>query len=379
MPDSLSASGITIASGETFPSIDLSSVHRSSFPISERLSVLQWMSMWHMSSTISPQQTRTELYRLGHMDTAKHIKRKRSRMKPIITPSGEKIIDHLLSSREVRVLVFGSPGSGKTAILNALCGTKEALLTTKTRYPETSATFSTMMRQAKRSGNLGKEVAMEKFVVHFIFTEVPEAQAEEQAQRKKNLTEILSMRQCDLVMLTFDVTNSASLAYVKHMETTLLDDDMPRTYIATKADQMQPTDAAAKQQQHMGDSSDKQSMTVVDEAAVHCQQTELEAPYVTSAAANDTNRDQILEHLAQCCLEEPGVDRKQAKPYEEKKRKEASSRRRTRKMIWLGVGVGVAVAMVGYLWTNRSATTTKSGSSDRKSADRFGWLRNWFV
>jgi hypothetical protein len=60
-----------------------------------------------------------------------------------------------------------------------------------------------------------------------------------------------------------------------------------------------------------------QAATVIDEAAVHCRELDLEPPLVTSASeimlsANgelgEMQRRNALEHLARCCLGEGGVD-----------------------------------------------------------------------
>jgi Ras family protein T1 len=370
MSQSLSASGITIVSGDSFPTVDLSNVHRSMHPISKQLSFLDWMGLWHAISAISPAMTRAELFHLGHIEDSKRGKRKRSRKKSTVSP-GDANDDLLLPSRELRVLVLGSPGSGKTALLNGLCGVRDALRTTKTKSPETSSTYVRLNRTP--SSKSGKADEDEPFVVHLVFTEVPEAEAEYQAQRKKELSEILSGRGCDLVLLAFDSTNSASLAYVKHLESSFLTDDMPRVYVGTKADQSRPTD-------ERGDDDEWQDITV-DEAAMHCRELDLEPPLLTSASASMLSADgeagaqechKALGYLARCCLLEAGVGRLRSKPHEEKKRREAA-RRRNRKIMWFGVGVGVAVAMVGYLWTGGKG----SKAADR-GADRLGWIRSWF-
>lgn len=377
---SLSASGITIISGDSFPSVDMSSVDRANV-VSTPLTFLDWMGLWHAISAISPATTRAELFRLGHVEDAKTTKRRRAK-KRAVTPHRETTPDSLLPSRELRVLLLGSPGSGKTALINSWCGgsTRDPLETTKTKGPETSCTFVRLKRKNPKSSKGDED---ETVVVHLIFTEVPEAEAENQALRRKQLSKILSEGGCDLVVLAFDSTNSASLAYATHLESSLLTDDVARVYVGTKSDQCGPT----KDQDE--DDDEWQPVTVIDEAAMHCRELDLEPPLVTSVKENNEsvagdlavqNRAQELDHLACCCLYEPGVERLRAKPHEERKRREAL-RRRNRKMIWFGVGVGVAVAVVGYLWTGGASGSKGGGSSSSASAakgGRLGWFRTLF-
>jgi Ras family protein T1 len=374
MSQSFSASGITIVSGETFPSVDISTASLGGMytnAVSSPLSFLDWMGMWHAISSISPSTTRAELFRLGHTEDTKKSKRRIGKKKSLVSPS-KGTADSLLPSREVRVLLLGSPGSGKTALLNALCCTKDAVTTTKTRSPETFSTYVRLKRRKKPKSS--KAAEDESFVAHLVITEVPEAEAEQQAQRKKELSEILNGGECDLVILAFDSTNSASLAYAKHLESTLLTEEMSRVYVGTKSDQCGPTEEKVE------DDDEWQPATVIDEAGIHCRELDLEPPLVTSASENmlsaegelgEMNRNKTLDHLARCCLYEAGVESLRAKPHEERKRREAE-KRRNRKMMWFGVGVGVAVVVVGYLWTG----ATGNKGDDRR--DRLGWFRSLF-
>lgn len=368
MSQSLSASGITIVSGDSFPTVDMSAVSQTmdTNVVSKELAFLDWMGLWHATSAISPAVAKAELFRLGYVEEAK-TKSKRSRFKKKIAamPSGRDP-DSLLSSREVRVLLLGSPGSGKTALLNSLCCMDDPLGTSKTTTPLTS---SAHVRLKKKIVKATKGDLEEAIVVHLVITDVPEAEAENQASRKRHLSEILRSGNCDLVMLAFDSTNSASLAYARHLEETFLADDISRVYVGTKSDQCDST----------GNTS-RASVTVIDEAALHCQELDLEPPLVTSATdamlsadgdLGKSNRNVTLESLARSCLYESGVERLRAKPHEESKRQDAA-RRRSRKMIWFGVGVGVAAAFVGYLWTG----TTTSKDNDR--TDRLEWFKKLF-
>jgi Ras family protein T1 len=399
---SLSASGITIVSGDSFPSVDMSSVDRVNV-VSTPLTFLEWMGLWHSVSAISPEMTRAELFRLGHIEDTKTTKRRKGRKKSAVAPHRETTPDSLLPSRQVRVLLLGSPGSGKTALINSWCGggsVKDPLETTKTKSPETSCTYVRLKRQNLKSGKGDDD---ETVVVHLVVTEVPEAEAEYQALRRKQLSKILSEGGCDLVVLAFDCNNSASLAYATHLESSLLNDDVPRVYVGTKSDQCRTTTGnnnfdAANDVEDNDDDHEWQASAVIDEAATHCRSLDLEPPLVTSVKVSrmesggpdgvdlaEHNRRQALECLARCCLYEPDVQRLRGKPHEERKRREAS-RRRNRKMIWFGVGVGVAVAVVGYLWTGGASGGGKSSSASGGSSagagggggGRLGWFRTLF-
>jgi Ras family protein T1 len=376
MSQSLSASGITIVSGDSFPSVDISAVSAFTNAISKPLSYLKWMGMWHAISAISPPQTRAELFRLGHVEDPKRYKKsRRGKKKSAVAPNAS--FDSLLPSQEVRALLLGSPGSGKTALLNALgCSSREPLTTSKTRSPRTSSTYVKLKRKSPKSKSDSQD---EMYVAHLIITEVPEAVAENQAQRKKELSEILHEGGCDLVILAFDSTNSASLAYAKHLESSLLTDDMSRVYVGTKSDQCSPTE-----DRDIEEDDEWQPTTVIDEASIRCRELDLEPPLVTSASdtmlsaegeLGELQRQKALEHLARCVISESGSKRLRAKPHEERKRQEAA-KRRNRKMVWFGVGVGVAVAVVGYLITG--ATGVSSNKQEGKGRARLSWLRSLF-
>jgi len=379
---SLSASGITIISNESFPSVDVSSIDRATL-VSTPLTFLDWMGLWHNISIISPGATRVELFRLGHTEDVKTNRRGRGRKKSV-APLRACTPDSMLPSRVLRLLLLGSPSSGKSALINSLCdvSTKDPLKTRKTARPETTNTFVRMKRKKTKSikGELYETIA-----VHLIITEVPEAEAEDRAIQQRQVSEILSNGTCDLVVLAFDSTNSASLAYAKHLEGSLLTEDLSRVYVATKSDQCGST-----QYQDEEEDDEWQPKTVIDEAAMHCRELDLEPPLITSATEVHTtghlgeqNRSQALGHLARCALKEPGIESLRAKPHEEQKRREAS-KRRNRKMIWFGVGVGVAVAVVGYLWTGGASSGSKgvsntTTSGDRRGSGRLGWFRSFFV
>lgn len=77
MDFSLSASGITIASAGTFPTVG--ELYSSSVSITlPSMTFCEWMGHWHMLTDISPSAATAELFRLGHI-TMSNPKSKRSR------------------------------------------------------------------------------------------------------------------------------------------------------------------------------------------------------------------------------------------------------------------------------------------------------------
>lgn len=397
----LSTSGVSILSAsDSLPSVDVGGMH----PLSKSLSYLEWMGHWHAISAISPSATRAELYRLGHVEVytrkSRHTSdsfRLRSRHQPYKAKK-KKVLedrddadestgvyhDSTLKSREIRVLVLGSRGCGKTALLNALCGTFDgsmdgsvrAVDTSCTIRPETSATFVKLKRGFAASNSIGggkvDEREGEEFVVHLVFTDVPEAAAARQGEHYRQLSELFGSaasprdRVCDLAMLVFDCTDPSSFAAVKDLESKFLTKATPRMFVGTKVDMFvapEPEDGDAR------------PATVLDEAEIHCRASDLEPPLLTSASdvrlgAGGKERSAVLHHFARCALnDEPGIEHLKSRPHEAEKLREAARRR---KMMWLGgiVSVGVVVAVgVGLLWSG-------SAKKDRKGG--FGWLRNFF-
>ena len=380
MSQTLSTSGITIVSNESYPSVDVSSIDRATL-LSTPLTFLDWMGLWHNISVISPGATRAELFRLGHVEDTK-TSRRRGRKKSV-APVRAYTPDSMLPSRELRLLLLGSPSSGKTALINSLCNvrSKDPLKTSKTVRPETTNTFVRMKRRKTKSG---KNEVYETIAVHLIITEVPEAEPESMAIQEKQVSEILDNGGCDLVVLAFDSSDSASFSYAKKLESSLLTEDLARVFVATKSDECGSTNDNDEAE----DDGSWTPTTVIDEAMIHCRELDIEPPLVTSSNEAHTtgelgeqNRTQTLCHFARCVLNEPGIEPLRAKPHEEQKRREAS-KRRNRKIIWFGVSVGVAAAVVGYLWTggtslgNKGASGTTTGGERRGS---LGWFRTFFA
>ncbi|GKZ00733.1 hypothetical protein MPSEU_001025200 [Mayamaea pseudoterrestris] len=333
------------------------------------LTFLEWMGYWHVLSAVSPVVTREELFRLGHIEDStsgkklkSHESRRRGKPKQNLhSPSAatKSMPDAALKSREIRILVLGSRGCGKTALLNYLRGDTANNTRTKTTVkPETSTTCIKLLKRNKHGDS-------EEFIVHLVFTDVPETAAASQEAYYRQLTELFGSvtspkdRVCDLAMLVFDSTVASSLTYAKELESTLLTKDTPRVFVGTKADRM-TTDQ------------------VLDAAKLHCQEEDLEEqPLITSADdASMKEREVALQHLARCALHEPGVSSLKSRPHEEQERREAERRRR---MIWLGgiVSVGVVLVVgVGWLWSSSSSPTKKDDGGSKGGS--FSWLRHIF-
>jgi GTPase SAR1 family protein len=338
-------------------------------PVAKPMSFLDWIGQWHMTSAISPSAARSELFRLGHVEDGRRRSKDSKKRRRRTVPTGADYSAVMIPSQEIRVLVLGSRASGKTALLNCLCGVNEVntsfeaspLETTSTTKPETTQAYVKLKKRPVVKGGKVDDDG-EEFAVHLLFTEVPEADPKDADKQKEELKGIIGTsamsknRSFDLVLFAFDSTKEESLSYAKEMETALLTDDIPRAFVATKEDLPHPT--------------------VLKAALGHCKELDLEPPLLTSATESmlgDVHesatkaRTHVLECLAKCCLEESGLDQLRSRPHAEKKRKEAAKRR---KMLWLGglVSVSVAVAVgVGVLWRG-------VGKGERRG----GWLRHIF-
>lgn len=320
---------------------------------------------------------------MSHSQSSRKSRRRKLVFTGIKSSAEENFLlpDASLRSRETRVLVLGSHACGKTALLNALCGndgggSAEGVKETgPTSHPETSTTFVKLKKRvpSRSSKQVIEDGGGEEIVVHLVFTDVPETAAASQEEHYRELSELFGSttspkdRVCDLAMLVFDSTERSSWIYSKELESTLLTNETPRVFVAAKVDG-EHQDQEAAELRRPG---------VLDEAEEHCRELDLEAPLRTSAtrtAVEDGERSRILDLLARCALNEPGIDRLNTRPHEEQKRREAARRR---KMMWLGgiVSVGVVVAVgMGLLWGGGS------GKKHKKSQlSSLGWLRSWFA
>ena len=373
MSQSLSASGITILSSDSLPTVNMGSSHILTAP----LSFLDWIGFWHTMSSISPSVTRAELFRLGHVEKPPKKGSKRRSRKQAISNS-ERTPDSTLPSREIRVIVLGDSVSGKSELINSLCGLSgddsSAYLITKDRENKTDPETSSAHIKIKRKSSSVKAAKIdhgEDFVVHLVFTEFRHMDPRKNFDHRRELMEYLgseNSRRCDLVMLVFGSGEEASLSFVRDIEASLLDDDIPRLYVGTKSETEEDT--------NNNDDDSVQPATVMDTATIHCRELDLESPVLASMELMQTDLDEsgarerksVLDHLARCArLDEQGVKSLRSKPHEEKKRRDAARRR---KLLWFGglVSVGVVVAAgVGLL-----LGAPLNAKGDKK--DRLGWV-----
>lgn len=364
LSESLSNSGISILSaGDSLPSVNVLGQHNP-----RPMSFLEWTGMWHGVSAISPSIARSELFRLGHVEDSKHKRHesKQRRWKKTIVPT-DGLYEASLRSREIRVLVLGSHGSGKTALLQWL-RSGESCDTIHTLRPQTSTTFVKLKRKPVLPTGRADEDG-EEFVVHLVFTDVPESAAASQEEHLRGLTELFGStpkdRICDLAMLVFDCTKASSFLYAKELESSLLTKETPRVYVGTKADLIRPPEP---------EDGDVHPATVLDNATIHCRESELESPLVISvtkpsASAVETNK-QALSYLARCALSEPGVEPLRSRPHEEQKRREAARRK-----FWMGIGgiVTVGVVLVGVGWWLGGGRGSK-----KEKTSGLSWIRTLF-
>jgi mitochondrial Rho GTPase 1 len=348
LSQSFSASGITISSLPTLSMAGTVHLHP--------MSLLDWMGHWHMVSVIAPAETRTELYRLGHIEKSRRKSSKRKSEKE--TSSSEVIVT-------LRVCVIGSEGCGKSAFLNVLCDMPECESTFEKAPMETVPTN----RPESSSAHVRIKSDEEKeLVVHLVFTEIPTGD-----ERAKELGTLIGpsikpkSRPFDLVLFVFDCNVPSSLLYSSQMEKDLLTDDVPRAYVGTKND------------------GNDRSVTIAT-AEAHCMELDLEAPLLTSALENwlgaetETGAKQrvhVLSTLARCALPEIGVKSLKSKPHEEKRRLEMEEAKRQKRM-WVGGLLGLSTVLaVGYgVFMMR-----KGATANRKSEASWGlgWVHSAFT
>jgi hypothetical protein len=220
----------------------------------------------------------------------------------------------------------------------------------------------------------------DELIVNLVFTDVPESAAASQETYYRQLTELFGSvtspkdRVCDVAMLVFDCSMASSLTYIKELESKLLTKETPRVFVGTKADTLL---SPSSSNSSAAGSVSATGQSVVEDAQAHCQEEDLERQplLVSSAQMNEQQRQEILQHLALCALNEAGVDRLKSRPYEEQERREAEKRRR---MLWLGgiVSVGVVIAVgVSFLWGSSSSSSKKDATN---SNGNLGWLRQLF-
>lgn len=265
------------------------------------------------------------------------------------TATNKNVSSSSYKSREIRILVLGSQSCGKTSLLNLLCAgetapasvataaaavesssqssspvpfVRAATDTTPTQHPETSGSYISMKRKSMfSSAVLGKsssrysEMEGKEFIVHLIFTEIPESfttgnqatllseylgSSNINTKTKSNTKDRVS-NVYDMVMLVFDCTNHKSFTFVKDLESTLImNETTPRIFIGTKADQVfntKTTLSSELEDKNVVVNVDPTQIhqidhnTTIDAATIHCQESDLEHPLLISSFDATKHRD----------------------------------------------------------------------------------------
>jgi GTPase SAR1 family protein/Ca2+-binding EF-hand superfamily protein len=411
-----------LSASDTLPSIDVGGMT----PLSQRLSFLDWMGHWHALAAISGPITRAELYRLGFdkyysnrlKDESFRIRNKQKSsikksdhsLPPYQSFSSSNIHAPLsneemsMKARVVRVLVLGKSLSGKTMLLNALCGAHDnkceischpsslkGLETAPTMHPETSATSvkicnsDTISRRSHRSVSTKADKGGKDFVVHLVFTDIPETILESKETEFVEFfgSSVKSTKTrnslADIVLFVVDSTDISSFDFVKEWEAKVLLDDIPRLFVCTKFDEVEKT-----QESHIVKDS------VYQKVKYHCEALDIEPPLLLSAAdigsslqmhnhlskVDFNQRDYVLRHISRCGLSgKAEIDGLRSRPHEEQKRKD-SIRRRT--MMWISGIAALAVAVgVGLLWGSNESKHEKNSGGVRGGG--LGWLKKIFT
>ncbi|EED91727.1 ras-related protein, partial [Thalassiosira pseudonana CCMP1335] len=241
---------------------------------SKPLSFLSWMNLWHMMCTISPSVCRRELFTLGFIpellesekETTAYTRRL-CKVNPNSSPSTDT------PTTVVKALILGSKGSGKTMLVRKLHRWQRGndhTLETSSAHPTTSCSVSKATLPSLNSTT----------DIHLILTEVSDRDAGKGNQRDR-LGLLLSGRVYDMAVLVFDSADASSWAFVRDMETKLLNEDVPRVFVATtsggKID------------------SDVQSLPAFE----HCRDMDLEPPLVLSL--DDISKDSSALKYLLCC------------------------------------------------------------------------------
>jgi len=332
--------------------------------------LLEWIGKWHMISALNPIETRVELYRLGYINNGERGRTKKAAEKPSIFNDDMRAntqrlrnsfyLDQQLSRKgltigrkAIRIRVFGSGGSGKTAFMNyLLIGEKQqgGVLSSlpEPHSPKTRCTTVFLDRGRYGDRHL-KEKMKDGENIHLIITEVPEKDAcfNEQA-----------LQDYDVSLLIFDINKGDSLLFVRDIEDKM-DEEVPRIYICTNYENECHEDGQIHSSPIVEESS------VLRDIRCHCKDLDLEPPLLLDSASlrsaikGTPSSASVLEHIAKCALGDL-----RGRPHAEKKRKEA----KRRQVLWLGLGiVSIGVVVIGTGMSLR-----------RRGKLQLEWLRSWW-
>lgn len=317
---SVSAGGVTISSSP-LPSIDVSKTTELDFTVPANmkpLTYLSWMNHWHTLCTISPSKFRAELYCLGHVgDMLVYPKTLYAAPtpSPSISPGGGT------PTIFIRALVLGSNDHAKRSIINNLHGIHQDCSALNLTHPETSCSVARVMLPTNRNKSVHDE---RETAVHLIVTEIPSASEEKSLKNKFSALldrqNAAGERVYDVSVLVFDTGDENSWEYAKGIESTVLNDNMPRIFVGTRRTQ-----------------SDSIS---VCEHQNHCRIMDLEEP-ITLSLDETIETSSLLLHLVRCTQDESF----RSIPHGERNRRLAAFKK---KCMWFTsvVSVGLVVVFV---------------------------------
>jgi len=335
----------------------------------EPLAFSDWMGHWHMISAVSPSLTRAEMYRLGHIENPSTIGLFRHDNSSASTQSRQRTIgSNLSSSTETRLWVIGKRGSGKTTLINYLQSTNDdtisedlsperGILTLPESLSKKAATSFTCVRTksfaASSKGGIEENETMDH-ISYLIFTEIPAIDLCNLEQKDRDMSELRSQMfgthcsnrtSCDLVMFVFDPSDTSSLSYVKEIENVVLDDNMPRVFVASAN----------------YDGSTSLQNAGLEMSHRYCESIDLEPPI----SLKEWTRSKVLDYL--CHIIRGGPIR--VIPYGERKRREAQKQSVIR---WFGglLTTSLVIAIGVGIFINRSKT-------DARKELQVSWWRNF--
>jgi len=324
----------------------------------EPLTFSDWMGHWHMISAVSPSMTRAEMYRLGHIENPATIGLLCHDNSSVSTQSKQRTTgSNVSSSTETRLWVIGKHGSGKTTLINYLrstnddiiradLSTERCILTLPESLSKKAVTSFTCVRTksftTSSKGGIKETEGMDH-ISYLIFTEIPGIDHCDPEQKDRDMSELRSQMfgtdrtnrtVCDLVMFVFNPSDTSSLSYVKEIENVVLDDNMPRVFVASaNYDDSTYLHNAGLQMSHH-----------------HCESIDLEPPI----SLKEWTRSKVLDYL--CHIISGGPIR--VIPHGERKRRETQKQSVIR---WFGgiLTTSLVIAIGVGIFINRAKTDAR--------------------
>lgn len=395
--------------------------------IGRPLSYHDWMGRWHLSSSISAQAVRAELYRLGHVEDwamlslfsadVRRTRRSTANERKLVTTTSNKSsqpkeyvdADHsflLLPSKEIRVAVIGPEGCGISSMLSALQSLGNDVATAVDPPTKPISRCARVQIQNFRTGVKDQD---EELVVHILLTELTpddvrngfydKAMDDDNDDRDESGNTkgyFLLQRHFDLVVFAFDCNDEFSWVTVQQCEKTMLDDSFPRLFMAMNLESSEIDNAyrhdelvegrGESQREPKFDQIDEEGgrirNVVVNAAIEHCAAFELEAPVIASAYEPDSSvrascggkvldRDGLLIHFVRCVIdlddetnEYPSL---RSIPLLEPRRRAAAKRIQK---LW--IGSLLCLGVIGI--TVMGARTWWCKANKEKGSDKLNWF-----